>query len=165
MLNSASSMSSMQNFSDEDTLAICTGTRVKWISALEYFTSGEIVEVDAPKDTPDDLDLNIRTRALRNYGSVQKYEHEIIGYNNRLDECQAGFLEIKLNYLKLWNQEKNNIAKQIESYEELSDYLVEDLKSIQKQDDRIANAINDLGQKTLTDTMKYINNFLFNEIK
>ena len=61
--------------------------------------------------------------------------------------------------------EKNNIAKQIESYEELSDYLVEDLKSIQKQDDQIANAINDLGQKTLTDTMKYINNFLFNEIK
>lgn len=55
MLNSASSMSSMQNFSDEDTLAICTGTRVKWISALEYFTSGEIVEVEAPNDTPDDL--------------------------------------------------------------------------------------------------------------
>ena len=66
--------------------------------------------------TTNDLDLNIRTRALRNYGSVQKYEHEIIGYNNRLDECQAGFLEIKLNYLKLWNQEKNNIANLYEQY-------------------------------------------------
>ena len=48
---------------------------------------------------------------MRNYGSAQKYEHEIVGFNNRLDECQAGFLEIKLNYLKLWNQERNNIAK------------------------------------------------------
>ena len=66
--------------------------------------------------TTNDLDLNIRTRALRNYGSVQKYEHEIIGYNNRLDECQAGFLEIKLNYLKLWNQEKNNIANLYEQH-------------------------------------------------
>ena len=61
--------------------------------------------------------------------------------------------------------EKNNIAKQIKSYVELSDYLIEDLKSTQKKDDQIANTINDLGQKTLTDTMKYINNFLFNEIK
>ena len=61
--------------------------------------------------------------------------------------------------------EKNNITKQIKSYVELSDYLIEDLKSTQKKDDQIANTINDLRQKTLTDTMKYINNFLFNEIK
>ena len=51
------------------------------------------------------------------------------------------------------------------NYVDLSNYLVEDLKSLQKKDDQIANVINDLGQKTLTDTMKYINNFLFNEIK
>ena len=60
--------------------------------------------------TTNDLELNNRIRALRNYGSIQKYEHEIIGYNNRLDECQAGFLEIKLKYLETWNQERNNIA-------------------------------------------------------
>ena len=34
-----------------------------------------------------------------------------------------------------------------------------------KKDDKISPVINNLGQKTLTDTMKYINSFLFNEIK
>ena len=60
--------------------------------------------------TTNNLELNNRSRALRNYGSIQKYEHDIIGYNNRLDECQAGFIEIKLKYLETWNQERNNIA-------------------------------------------------------
>ncbi len=60
---------------------------------------------------------------------------------------------------------KSNIAKQIKTYEELSNNLIEDLKSFHKKDNRIANSINELGQKTLADTMKYINNFLFNEIK
>jgi dTDP-4-amino-4,6-dideoxygalactose transaminase len=65
---------------------------------------------DAGAITTNNLELNTRIRALRNYGSIQKYEHEIIGYNNRLDECQAGFLEIKLKYLESWNQDRNNIA-------------------------------------------------------
>lgn len=55
MLNSAYAMSSMQSFSDDDTLVICTGKSVKWISALEYYTSGNIVEVGAPQNTPDNL--------------------------------------------------------------------------------------------------------------
>lgn len=66
---------------------------------------------DAGAITTNDSKLHSKILAMRNYGSVQKYEHEIVGFNNRLDECQAGFLEIKLNYLKLWNQERNNIAK------------------------------------------------------
>ena len=60
--------------------------------------------------TTNNLELSNRSRALRNYGSIQKYEHDIIGYNNRLDECQAGFLEIKLKYLDTWNRERNSIA-------------------------------------------------------
>lgn len=61
--------------------------------------------------------------------------------------------------------EKNNISKEIRTYEELSINLIKDLKSPLKVDDEISNSINDLGQKTLTDTMKYINKFLINEIK
>jgi hypothetical protein len=55
MLNSASAMSAMQNFANDDTLAICTGTRVKWISASIFYQSGDIVEVEAPSNTPDIL--------------------------------------------------------------------------------------------------------------
>ena len=61
--------------------------------------------------------------------------------------------------------EKNNISKEIRTYEELSINLINDLESPAKENDKVLNSINNLGQKTLTDTMKYINNFLLNEIK
>ena len=100
--------------------------------------------------------------------TIKKLEND--GGQNPIDaaklKCKIYHGPYVYNFKEIYEiLEKNNIAKQIESYEELSNYLVEDLKSIQKQDDQIANTINDLGQKTLTDTMKYINNFLFNEIK
>lgn len=47
---------------------------------------------------------------LRNYGQTKKYRHEIIGYNNRLDEIQAGILSVKLQYLDEWNRKRNKIA-------------------------------------------------------
>jgi hypothetical protein len=55
ILSSANAMSGMQSFADEDTLAICTGTSVKWISAAIFYQSGELIEVDAPSDTPANL--------------------------------------------------------------------------------------------------------------
>jgi hypothetical protein len=55
ILSSANAMSGMQIFADEDTLAICTGTSVKWISAAIFYQSGELIEVDAPSETPDNL--------------------------------------------------------------------------------------------------------------
>jgi hypothetical protein len=55
MLSSSSAMSAMQDFADDDTLAICTGTRVKWISAAIFYQTGDIVEVEAPSSTPDNL--------------------------------------------------------------------------------------------------------------
>ena len=61
--------------------------------------------------------------------------------------------------------EKNNISQKIDNTEELSDHLIEDLKEHQKKDNQISSSINNLGQKTLTDTMNKINNFLLNEIQ
>ena len=42
--------------------------------------------------------------------SKEKYENEIIGYNMRMDECQAAFLSIKLRYLSKWTIERQQIA-------------------------------------------------------
>jgi dTDP-4-amino-4,6-dideoxygalactose transaminase len=47
---------------------------------------------------------------LRNYGSSVKYIHDEIGYNMRMDEMQAAFLNIKLSYIDKWNQQRNQIA-------------------------------------------------------
>lgn len=52
---SASAMASMQTYASTDTLAICTGTSMRWIDANVYFDSGKIVEVIAPSDTPTNL--------------------------------------------------------------------------------------------------------------
>ena len=100
--------------------------------------------------------------------TIKKLEND--GGQNPIDaaklKCKIYHGPYVYNFKEIYEiLEKNNIAKQIESYVELSNYLVEDLKSVQKKDAQIAYAINDLGQKILTDTMKYINNFLFNEIK
>ena len=48
---------------------------------------------------------------------------------------------------------------------ELGNNLIKDLETSIKKDNEISPVINNLGQKTLTDTMKNINNFLLNEIK
>lgn len=51
-------------------------------------------------------------RRLRNYGSLVKYEHELLGYNTRLDELQAAFLRAKLARLDDWNWRRNAVATQ-----------------------------------------------------
>lgn len=50
-------------------------------------------------------------QCLRNYGSSTKYYNEIIGFNSRLDELQALFLQIKLPYLNQINQQKRAYAQ------------------------------------------------------
>lgn len=51
-----------------------------------------------------------KIRALGNYGSKVKYEHEYKGVNSRLDELQAAFLSSKLKHLEEWTSERKKIA-------------------------------------------------------
>lgn len=51
-----------------------------------------------------------KIKMLRNYGSSVKYYNEIVGFNSRLDELQAGFLSIKLKYLDEINEHKRKLA-------------------------------------------------------
>ena len=56
--------------------------------------------------------------------------------------------------------QKNGISKQINNYNELSYNLIEDFNNYKKQNDKISDSINILGQKTFTNTMRLINNFI-----
>ncbi|GLS46547.1 aminotransferase [Methylobacterium brachythecii] len=60
--------------------------------------------------TTNDDEFARRVRMLRNYGSQQKYVHEIIGTNSRLDELQAAFLRAKLRFLDEQNALRRSIA-------------------------------------------------------
>jgi len=65
---------------------------------------------DAGAITTNDETWANRLRALRNYGSHQKYFNDYIGINSRLDELQAAFLRIKLKDLDKLNQYKRRLA-------------------------------------------------------
>lgn len=59
-----------------------------------------------------DPKLAERLRALRNYGSPQKYHHPIRGVNSRLDEIQAAILRARLTLLDGDNLRRDQIAAQ-----------------------------------------------------
>ena len=60
--------------------------------------------------TTNDSVIADRIRMIANYGSKQKYQHELIGLNSRLDELQAGFLRVRLRNLDQENKRRQEIA-------------------------------------------------------
>lgn len=60
--------------------------------------------------TTNDSGLAEVVRALGNYGSREKYINDYQGYNSRLDEIQAAFLDVKLLHLDSENRRRRAIA-------------------------------------------------------
>ena len=60
--------------------------------------------------TTSNPELADKLRMLRNYGSREKYCHEITGINSRLDEIQSAILRIKLSRLDSDNDRRKEIA-------------------------------------------------------
>lgn len=50
-------------------------------------------------------------RVFRNYGSEKRYYNKVVGTNSRLDEMQAGFLRVRLQYLDKLAEEKRAICE------------------------------------------------------
>jgi dTDP-4-amino-4,6-dideoxygalactose transaminase len=63
--------------------------------------------------TTNDPLLAERVRLYRDHGSPNRYHHEVIGRNARLDEIQAAILRIKLRHLERWNEERRARAPQL----------------------------------------------------
>lgn len=66
---------------------------------------------DAGAVTCKDALLAKTIRTLANYGSEEKYINKYQGLNSRLDEIQAGVLEIKLKYIDRDNDKRRKIAE------------------------------------------------------
>lgn len=67
---------------------------------------------DAGAVVSDDAEFMARVRRLRNYGASGKYDHDIPGFNSRLDPLQAAFLRVRLGCLRDWNSRRSSIAQQ-----------------------------------------------------
>ena len=65
---------------------------------------------DAGMALTSNRDLADKIRKLRNYGQSDRYHHDFIGVNSRLDEIQAAILRVKLKYLDKWNHMRRELA-------------------------------------------------------
>ena len=74
---------------------------------------------DAGAVTTNDAQVALRLRSLRNYGSSERYVHDELGFNSRLDPVQAAILRVKLRHLDAWNIRRQDIASRYQS--ELAD--------------------------------------------
>ena len=52
-----------------------------------------------------------KIRILRNQGNKNKYDHLVLGRNNRLDTIQAVVLDVKLKFLDEWNRKRQEVAQ------------------------------------------------------
>ena len=60
--------------------------------------------------TTNDSSLAEKVRKIRNYGQQQKYIHDAMGWNSRLDSIQAIVLSEKLKLLDQWNAKRRIAA-------------------------------------------------------
>ena len=60
--------------------------------------------------TTNDDKVAARLRHLRDHAQIEKYRHEELGFNYRMDELQGAILGVKLRYLDGWNQARAELA-------------------------------------------------------
>jgi dTDP-4-amino-4,6-dideoxygalactose transaminase len=58
----------------------------------------------------NDPALAARLRQLRNGGQSDRYRHETVGVNSRLDELQAALLRVGLRHLPAWTERRRALA-------------------------------------------------------
>jgi dTDP-4-amino-4,6-dideoxygalactose transaminase len=66
---------------------------------------------DAGAITTNDPGLAGHMRRLRNHGGKDRYYHDEIGANSRLDSIQAAVLRAKMPHLQKWNSERRERAR------------------------------------------------------
>jgi UDP-2-acetamido-2-deoxy-ribo-hexuluronate aminotransferase len=73
----------------------------------------------------NDSELAQKIRMIANHGQKEKYIHEVVGVNSRLDTIQAAILRIKLFYLNEYNKVRNSVAERYDkAFEGLSEIII-----------------------------------------
>lgn len=70
------------------------------VGCLSFFPSKNLgCYGDGGAMMTQDEDLSERLRAICKHGSKEKYHHQLVGFNSRLDTLQAAILQVKLRHL------------------------------------------------------------------
>ena len=107
----------------------------------------------------NDASIAYRARSQRDHAQSQKYFHDEIGYNYRMDSFQAAVLSIKLKHLDAWNAARVERARSYTKLLEGSSYKVPANVSDSEcvwhcyvietlQRDRVHSALQDAGIQT-----------------
>jgi 3-deoxy-D-manno-octulosonic-acid transferase len=167
-----------------DVITIIAPRHIERIKKIQYLFERNNYEVQILNKN-EKIAENKEVVLINSYGVLQAYfKHaksafigkstvkklKNVGGQNPIDAAKLGCKIYHGPYVYNFKEiyeilEKNNISIKINNHETLSDNLIRDLKNPIKEDNKISNLINSLGEKILADTMKNINNFLFNEIK
>jgi dTDP-4-amino-4,6-dideoxygalactose transaminase len=87
------------------------------IGAFSFYPSKNLGGAgDGGMLTTNDGAMAERLRSLRAHGAKNKYFHEEVGINSRLDSLQAAILRVKLRYLDEWAEARRENARR---YKEL----------------------------------------------
>lgn len=73
---------------------------------------------DAGALTTNNTELAKNMKAISNHGRLQndKYKHELVGNNYRMDELQAAILNVKLKHLEDWVDRRRDVASKYNKY-------------------------------------------------
>ncbi|MBN2744048.1 dTDP-4-amino-4,6-dideoxygalactose transaminase [Breznakibacter xylanolyticus] len=82
---------------------------------------------DAGAVTTNHSQIHEQVRMMRNYGSLQKYNHLCKGFNSRLDELQAALLRVKLHGLDQDNAHRQRLADEYRKHIRLKDTVLPDV--------------------------------------
>jgi len=82
------------------------------VGAYSFYPSKNLGGVgDGGMMVTKDAALEARLRSLRTHGGVNRYFHDEVGWNSRLDALQAAVLEVKLPHLDKWSAARAENAR------------------------------------------------------
>ena len=82
------------------------------ISAFSFYPGKNLGAFgDAGAVVTNSEKLAFRAKLIANHGRIKKYDHEMVGRNSRMDELQAAILNVKLDHLASWTEQRRENAE------------------------------------------------------